>query len=311
MKLYQVATIYIAHKQSIGMRFITETRTLKSFCMTLGDVEMDLINFNQVCEWLRGNGVITRFYHRKLDVLRGFYRFALARDYATVVPLPKVAPQNTQIFVPYIYSRAEITRLLAATVNREKCNLSSLTCRTLLLLLYGTGLRIGEAISLDMADVNLPEAVLTIRETKFYKTRLVPIGRDLKVILAHYLAQRHLYGPLPLDAPFLLTQRGKRLSRAGAEFAFRQLCEKAQVQRNDISRHQPRLHDIRHSFAVTRLVSWYRDGADVQRLLPQLATYLGHVHIAATQPYLTMTPELLQLASHRFERFALGGDDDE
>lgn len=308
MKLTEAVTAYIAYKQSLGMRFVTEARTLKSFVRALGDVDMDQVDSNQVHTYLSGKGPVTRFWHRKFDALRGFYRFALARGHVTSSPLPIAAPQQPQSFEPYIYSRDEIKRLIASTDGRERCNLSSLTCRTLLLLLFGTGLRISEALHLDLADVNLDEGILRIRETKFYKTRLVPTGRDLTLILAHYRAERDLQSPTTLDAPFLLTQRGQRISRAGAEEAFKQIRKRAGVHRNDNARYQPRLHDMRHSFAVMRLISWYREGADVQKLLPQLATYLGHVHISATQHYLTMTPELLREASLRFEHYASGGD---
>lgn len=308
MKLTEAVTAYIAYKQSLGMRFVTEARTLKSFVRALGDVDMDQVDSNQVHTYLSGKGPVTRFWHRKFDALRGFYRFALARGHVTSSPLPIAAPQQPQSFEPYIYSRDEIKRLIASTDGRERCNLSPLTCRTLLLLLFGTGLRISEALHLDLADVNLDEGILRIRETKFYKTRLVPTGRDLTLILAHYRAERDLQSPTTLDAPFLLTQRGQRISRAGAEEAFKQIRKRAGVHRNDNARYQPRLHDMRHSFAVMRLISWYREGADVQKLLPQLATYLGHVHISATQHYLTMTPELLREASLRFEHYASGGD---
>jgi integrase/recombinase XerD len=307
MRLSQAATTYVDYKQAMGMRFITEACTLKSFCTTLGDVDMDQIKSDQVADWLAGSGVITLFYHRKLSALRGLYRFALARDYTTTSPLPMTAPQNVQVFVPYIYSLDEIRRLLDATAGRERCNLSSPTCRTLLLLLYGSGLRISEAIGLNIGDVDLQDGILLIRESKFYKTRLMPVGADLKKILVQYAIQRHTTS-VP-DTPFLLTQRKRRLSCGAAEHAFRQFCIQARVRRDDHSRYQPRLQDLRHAFAVSRLVSWYREGADVQRLLPQLATYLGHVHIAATQHYLTMTPELLREASQRFEHFALGGND--
>ncbi len=307
MRLAQTVTTYVDYKQAMGMRFATEARTLKSFCTAFGDVDMDQISSDQVGHWLTGNGPITLFYHRKLSALRGLYRFALARGYASVSPLPAASPRNARVFVPYIYSRDEIRRLLDATNDRERCNLSSPTCRTLLLLLYGAGLRIGEAIRLNVADVDLQEGILLIRESKFYKTRLVPVGKDLKAVLGQYASRRQTTPAA--DSPFLLTQRRQRLSCGAAEYAFRQLCNKACVQRDDHSRYQPRLHDLRHAFCVSRLVSWYRDGADVQRLLPQLATYLGHVNIAATQRYLTMTPELLREASQRFERFALGEDD--
>jgi|ERR1700674_2999777 integrase/recombinase XerD len=309
MTLSQTVTVYVAYKQSLGMRFATEARTLKSFCRALGDVDMDKIESYQLHTYLAGSGPVTSFWNRKLSALRGFYRFALARGYTASSPLPTAGSEEPPAFVPYIYSRNDIKRLIEATVGRERCNLSSLTCRTLLLLLYGTGLRISEAVRLDLADVDFDSGgILRVRESKFYKTRLVPTGPDLTRVLANYAIERNKRRPNSPDAPFFLTQRGQRLSRAGAETAFRQLRECAQVRRNDHARYQPRLHDFRHSFAVTRLVSWYREGADVQRLLPQLATYLGHVHIAATQHYLTMTPELLREASLRFERYALGGN---
>lgn len=308
MKLSETVTAYVAYKQSLGMRFVTEARTLKSFVRALGDVDVDHVDSDQVHTYLAGKGPVTLFWHRKLDALRGFYRFALARGYATSYPLPIGAPQPPKTFEPYIYSRDEIKRLIAATEGRERSNLSSLTCRTLLLLLFGTGLRISEALHLDLADVDLDAGILHIRETKFYKTRLVPTGHDLTLILMHYRAERNLQLPNTPDAPFLLTQRSQRISRAGAEEAFKQIRKRADVHRDDNARYQPRLHDMRHSFAVTRLISWYREGADVQKLLPQLATYLGHVHISATQHYLTMTPELLREASLRFEHYASGGN---
>jgi site-specific recombinase XerD len=309
MKLAQAVSAYVGYKQSLGMRFATEARALKSFSRALGDVDLDRIEPEQVRAFLNGTGPMTRFWHRKLDALRGFYRFALARRYTPRSPLPTNVPRCPQAFVPYIYSEDEIKRLLAAAASRERCNLSSLTCRTLLLVLYGTGLRIGEALGLDLADVDLESALLRIRETKFYKTRIVPVGADLTRVLRDYLLERSKGAPIPADGPFLLTRQGKRPSRAGAEEAFKQLRRQAKVSRIDGSRYQPRLHDMRHTYAVTRLVRWYREGADVQRLLPQLATYLGHVHISGTQRYLTMTPELLRQASVRFERYALGGKD--
>jgi integrase/recombinase XerD len=309
MKLAQAVSAYVSYKQSLGMRFATEARALKSFSRALGDVDLDRIEPEQVRAFLDGTGPMTRFWYRKLDALRGFYRFALARRYTPRSPLPTNVPRCPQAFVPYIYSEEEIKRLLAAAASRERCNLSSLTCRTLLLVLYGTGLRIGEALGLDLADVDLESALLRIRETKFYKTRIVPVGADLTRVLRDYLLERSKVAPIPADGPFLLTRQGKRPSRAGAEEAFKQLRRQAKVSRIDGSRYQPRLHDMRHTYAVTRLVRWYREGADVQRLLPQLATYLGHVHISGTQRYLTMTPELLRQASLRFERYALGGND--
>jgi site-specific recombinase XerD len=132
------------------------------------------------------------------------------------------------------------------------------------------------------------------------------MGPDLTGALTDYAVQRSTDYPGGPQAPFFVSRTGTFLTRRTAENTFTRLRTRAGVKRDDGSRFQPRLHDLRHAFAVHRLVSWYQQGADVKRLLPQLATYLGHLHIAATQRYLTMTPELLREASRRFERYARG-----
>ena len=305
MMLSVLAAQYVAHKQSMGMRFHTEARTLQSFCRTMGDILVAEIAVDGVQAFIAGAGPVTRFWHRKHEVLRGFYRFAMARGYAASSPLPRIIPKPPQ-FVPYIFSQEEIQRLLDATACCEnpRSKLQPYTLRMLLLLLYGAGLRIGEALFLTLANVDLPAGILTIRESKFYKTRLVPMSPALTGILATYMEQCAKEHPARPDAMLFLTRGGNPVVRHTAENIFSRLRVRAGVIRNDGGRYQPRLHDLRHAFAVHRLVSWYRQGADVQRLLPQLATYLGHLHIAATQRYLTMTPELLREAGQRFERYA-------
>jgi len=308
MKLAALASQYVAYKQGIGMRFHTEARTLKSFCLTMGDIAVSEITADRVLAYIAGTGPVTRFWHRKNEVLRGFYRYALARGYAGCSPLPKTIPKPPK-FVPYIFSHEELQRLLDASACCEtaKCKLQPYTCRMLILLLYGAALRISEALSLTLTDVDLYASLLTIRESKFYKTRLVPMGPDLTGILKTYVDQRAKEYSTKPEAALFMTRNGTPLARSTAENIFCRLRVRAAVLRYDGSRYQPRLHDLRHAAAVHRLVSWYREGADVQRLLPQLATYLGHVHISGTQRYLAMTPELLHEASKRFERYAQGG----
>jgi site-specific recombinase XerD len=307
MKLSALAVQYVAYKQSMGMRFHTEARTLRSFCRAMGDIAVAEIAASRVEAYIAGAGPVTRFWHRKHEVLRGFYRFAMARGYAASSPLPKIVPKPPH-FVPHIFSHDELQRLLDATACCEasRCKLQPYTCRMLILLLYGTGMRISEALSLRLTNVDLTAGVLTIRESKFYKTRLVPMSPALTGTVGEYVARRAKEHATQLDGALFLTRAGSLVARHTAENVFSRLRVRAGVLRQDGSRYQPRLHDLRHSFAVHRLVSWYRQGADVQRLLPQLATYLGHVHIAATQRYLTLTPELLHEASQRFERYAKG-----
>jgi integrase/recombinase XerD len=291
----------------MGMRFHTEDRTLRSFCRAMGDIAVAEVAADRVQVYIAGAGPVTHFWHRKHEVLRGFYRFAMARGYTASSPLPRIVPKPPH-FVPHIYSHDELQRLLDATAGCEnpRCKLQPYTCRMLILLLYAAGLRISEALSLRLTHVDLTSGVLTIRESKFYKTRLVPMSPALTGALGEYVAQRAKDHPTSLDTVLFLTRTGTPVARHTAENVFSRLRVRAGVLRHDGGRYQPRLHDLRHAFAVHRLVSWYRQGADVQRLLPQLATYLGHVHIAATQRYLTLTPELLHEASQRFERYAQG-----
>lgn len=308
MKLSALASQYLASKQGMGMRFHTEARTLKSFCRILGDLAIGEITADRVHSYIAGAGPITRFWHRKYEVLCGFYRFAIARGQVDRPPLPKIIPKAPE-FAPHIFSHEELQRLLDASVYCEspRSKLQPNTWRMLILLLYGAALRISEALCLTLADIDLPAGILTIRESKFYKTRLVPMSPALSSALKMYVAWRTKEHPTKPEAALFLTRNGNPLARYTAENVFRRLRVRAGVVRHDGGRYQPRLHDLRHAAAVHRLISWYRQGADVQRLLPKLATYLGHIHIAATQRYLTMTPELLHEASQRFERYACGG----
>jgi integrase len=276
----------------------------------MGPIDLGRVAPARVRRYLDGPGPLTRFWERKWVSLRGFYRFALARGLVRRSPVPAVAPKLPPRFVPHIYSREELQRLLAAIPTQALAGLSASTLRTLLLLLYGAGLRISEALTLTEADVQAGTRLLWIRQSKFFKSRWVPVSRPLAELLAHYCQQRPVRPPDQRHS-FFQTVGGFPVNRAAVERAFRVLRQAAGVRRADGARYQPRLHDLRHSFAVHRLVAWYRQGAEVSRLLPKLSTFLGHVDLAATQRYLTLTPELSEQASRRFERYARrGGHDD-
>jgi len=310
MKLHHVIEKYILMKQSMGMRFCTEASILRGFSRTMGSRDMADIDPDAVSICLRSRRHPRVICYRKARVLVRFYRFAIARGYADCSPLPPTIPKPRNNFVPYIYTVEELRRLLAASeiLDRQRGRMETITFRTLLTTLYGTGLRISEALSLTFADVNLQEALLIIRESKFFKTRWVPVGPRLRELLTTYAEKRRRW-PCPLgkeDSAFFAARDGTFIGRRScAEYVFRQICNRAGVRRSDGAAFQPRLHDIRHTTAVHRLVDWYRQGGDVQRLLPSLATYLGHRGIDSLQWYLTMTPELLNEANTRFERYAL------
>ena len=312
MKLLEVISLYISHKQALGHRFRTEEAILRSFCKAVGDGPILTIEAESVLAFLNRNGQVTESWAKKYHVLSGLYRYSLSRGFAKDSPLPRTIPKPTvPAFVPYIYSHEELKRLLdAISACSGRAPIEDEVLKTLLLLLYGAGLRIGEALALTLAEVNLHQAYLRICETKFFKSRLVPMGKDLTAILTEYVRRRHERHAVPLEAPLFCFYDGSPLSQSAARSAFRRLRIHAGVQRQGGARRQPRLHDLRHTAAVHRLITWYRSGADVQELLPKLATYLGHVDLSATQRYLTMTPELLREASLRFEHYAMEGTHD-
>ncbi len=307
MRLSDGVTEYVAYKRALGMCFDSEARILTSFCRYLGDVPIASVTADRVQAYLDGKMPVSSYWQRKHTALAGLYRFALARGYVTTSPFPFSRPRLPPPLVPHIYSQAELKRLLEATPAAcGRCvPFEAYVLRSLILLSYGACLRPSEGRHLTMKDVDLDQAVLCIRMSKFYKTRLVPLGKDLNAALRQYVQQRNLSYVNEPDAPLFCFRDGRALSKSAVGSAFRRLRGLAGVARQDGARYQPRLQDLRHTGAVHRLVAWYRLGADLQYLLPQLATYLGHVDLSATQRYLTLTPELLHEASLRFERYAM------
>ena len=314
MTLREAIDRYVVLRQATGADFRATASVLGTFCRAVGEtVDVADIPVARVHAFVNGTGPLTRYWHRKYSALRGFYRYAVGRHWVPQTPLPTTVPKLPPSIEPYIFTRAEMGRLLNATTHyrRPPLDIEPHTFRALLLLLYGAGVRVGEARRLTWGDVDLPGALLTIRETKFYKTRLVPLGADLTRALQHYADRRQIDGAPQHEATaFFVDRHGAPLRGRTLRYAFAQLRHCAGVVRRDGARYQPRLHDVRHTFVVRRLTTWYRDGADVQTLLPQLSTYLGHVNVAATQVYLTMTPDLLRAACVRFERYASMEDDD-
>ena len=308
MRLSAVVSLYVSHKCAMGLRFRSEDTILRAFCKAVGDQPIATIEAEAVLAFLNGSGPVTEFWAKKYRVLSGLYRFALARGLTELSPLPPAIPKpTTPTFVPYIYSREELKRLLDAVpaTCAGRAPIEENVFRTLLLLLYGAGLRIGEALALTLGDVDLPVACLRVRDTKFFKSRLVPLGKDLTGVLTEYLLRRNEHHGTAEQAPLFCFRNGSPLSQSAARSAFRRLRIHAGVLREGGARRQPRLHDLRHTAAVHRLVAWYRSGADLQALLTKLATYLGHVDLSSTQRYLTLTPELLREASQRFEHYAM------
>lgn len=308
MTLIAAIETYVSTRRALGADFATAAKILRSFGRTIGDLPLEAISEKQ-CELFLWGKNRRRFSREKHATLNGLFRYLIGRGHLTLSPLPAPPRQSPSNFLPYVYSHEELKRLLEATdkvVSTKRWRMQPQTLRTLLLLLYGAGLRVGEALSLRICDVNLAERLLTVWDTKFFKSRLVPIGGQLSRVLAEYLSMRE---GLPLlegkQSRVFVFRMGKALSYEAVRAAFAQLRARAGVRRPAGDGLQPRIHDLRGTFAVHRLVAWYREGANVQVRLPLLSTYLGHSSVAGTQVYLSMIPALLREASHRFEQYAL------
>jgi integrase len=307
MKLSLAITKYVSHQRSLGMQFLAGEKRLNGFLKCIGDIDLDQIDSDAVWTSLAGEAPIKAHGVNKLSTLRGFYRFLLARRHVSSSPLPMSVQGPSSAFKPHIYSREELARLIAATDTLEKRwdPLRAPTFRAFLILLYGAGLRLGEALRLTVADVDLRQDLLTVRKSKFYKTRWVPIPPQLSAVLsAYFTKRRRWHRPVTADSAFFATCRKPALDDGYVRHTFQEVRRRAGLDLRGPGGFRPRLHDLRHTSAVHRLVTWYREGKDVHSLLPYLATYLGHLNLSGTQRYLTMTSELLEEANTRFENYA-------
>jgi integrase len=245
---------------------------------------------HQPCQWTA-----------RLTMVRGFAQYWSATDPMTEVPPLGLLPYRPSRARPYFYSDQEIQRLLqAAMVQPSSDPLRPWTYYCFFGLLAVTGLRLSEAVNLRAEDLDWPEGILTIRDTKFGKSRLVPLHASTCKILSDYAKRRdRRFGPRP-GAYFFVNKNGNRLDKGAVHRAFYALSRQIGLRAVGASR-GPRLHDFRHRFAVETLLRWYRNGEDPKRRLPLLSTYLGHAHVTDTYWYLTGTPELLGAAGKRLE----------
>jgi integrase/recombinase XerD len=239
---------------------------------------------------------------RRIGAVRGFARYRSATDPLTEVPPCGLLPYRARRARPYIYSDQEIRLLLeSARLLQPADGLRPWTYYCLFGLLSVTGLRISELLSLQRSDVDLDAHMLTIRCSKFSKSRLVPLHASTNEVLTDYAERRdRLLGKMSSDH-FLVSDRGRPLQQSTVRRTFYDLSRGIGLRRGS-DNHGPRLHDFRHRFAVTTLLSWYRSGEDIERHLPVLSTYLGHTHVTGTYWYLSLCPELMGLSVARLER---------
>ena len=240
----------------------------------------------------------------RLRTVRRFAAWRSATDPRTEVPPEGLLPHRYHRKRPYIYSDEEIEKITrAASELPSSTGLKGLTYATIFGLLSVTGMRVSEALALDREDVVLNDGILRIRRSKFGKSRLVPVEESTRNVLERYARQRDQIIPRPATLAFFLSERGTRVTQWATRYNFAKVSRRVGLRPPVVEGrrhgHGPRLHDMRHRFAARTLVDWYRTGIDVEREIPKLSTYLGHVHVNETFWYIEAVPELLEFAVRR------------
>lgn len=300
--LDQAVTDYLATRRALGFKLHDTERFLRQFVGHLDQTGIEAVTVDAAVTWACTPADADPYWWAsKLSAVRGFARWWSVFDPATQIPGPDVLPVSkvARRADPYPYSDDDITGLMAAARTMRSA-LRSATYETLIGLLAVTGMRIGEAIRLDRADFDVDQATLTIRGTKFGKTRLVPIHPSTADTLGAYDRTRHRHIPKPSTTALFVSTTGTRLIYKNVSFEWGQMCRLAGLERFS-QRCRPRPHDLRHRFAVATLIGWHRDGENVHARLPELSTYLGHVSPSDTYWYLRAVPELMALAADLFE----------
>lgn len=298
-----LAEDYLALRRRLGFALLSTGRQLLGFAQYADHTgHRGPITVELVVGWARlPQGAKPCWWARRLQTVRGFAQYRRLFDPATEIPPADLLGPSSRRPTPHIYSEAEIAALLrAAGELSPKGGLRAHTYVTLFGLLITTGLRISEALRLGRGDVDLDGGVLTVQLTKFRKSRLVPVHPSTVKALADYARRRDRRHPQTSACTFLLNERGAPLGPSGVATTFGALRRTLGWTKNHEGR-RPRLHDMRHTMAVRTLLRWYQQDADVDRKMPALSTYLGHVEIGDTYWYLTAVPELMALIAARFQ----------
>ncbi|MDR3096131.1 MAG: tyrosine-type recombinase/integrase [Paraburkholderia sp.] len=294
---------YLAVRRALGHKLILSGRLLRRFVDFAEHAHANYITTELALKWATqpAHAQPSQWANR-LGMVRRFARYCHAQDPRTVVPPPDLLPHPYRRVAPYIYSDEQIIHLLkAARQLPSAIGLRPHTYATLFGLYVATGLRANEALHLRREDVDLANGVLTIRDSKFGKTRFVPVHPSTQRALQRYANFRDRLCRTPASPHFFLSDRGTAVTYDMLRWTFVRVSHQIGL-RGPGDSHGPRLHGFRHRLAINTLLKWYRGGIDVERHLPTLATYLGHAHITDTQWYLTATPQLLRYALRRVER---------
>ena len=297
--LRQALDDYLAIRRALGFKLQRVGQMLPGFVTYMEQAGAATITTELALAWAKQPAGGAAWWRMRLRAVRGFARYVQNVDPCTEVPPGDLLPAPPARATPYLYSESDVGRLMTAA-RALASPLKAVTYETLVGLLATTGMRMGEAIHLDRADLDWDNGVLTVRSSKFGKSREVPLHPSTLGALRAYQLRCDQLCPRPKAPSFFISTTGTRLDQPTVGATFVMLARQAGLRPRSL-RCRPRPHDLRHSFAVRTLLNWYRAGDNVESKLPLLSTYLGHVSPASTYWYLTAAPELLALASKRLE----------
>jgi len=297
---------YLKLRRQLGYKLRVTEILLRNFVRFAQEESAAFITTKLALRWATQPHLKPVQHGNRLGMVRRFAEHVSAVDARTEVPPQKLLPYQFRRRAPHIFGKPEVGQLINAAHNiSPEDPIKGATLGTLLGLLAVTGLRVGEAFALDRKDVDLKRNLLTIRRAKGNKSRLVPLHPSASKALQEYAELRDRLFPQPPTLCFFAWERGQRLLHCTVHRWFLLVACRTGL-RQPGNRHGARIHDLRHYFAIQTLLNWYRAGSDVEARLPELATYLGHVHVRDSYWYLSATPELLKLATLRLERAGKG-----
>lgn len=299
--LHKSVQDYLSVRRALGYRLEREGMWLPDFASFLKENGSEFITTELALKWAasRSEKAPTQHWEKRLLMVRNLAKYVYPFDPRTEIPVPGLLAYSHHRYTPYIYSLEEIREIMAKC-RFLHCALRPHTYSTLIGLLAVTGMRVGEAISLDRSDIDWDQGTITIRSGKFGKSREVPVHATTLQALRSYARVRDKLFRHPKNRrSFFISQTGQRLLPQNVWQTFNRLRSRAGLARSGLP--NPRIHDLRHTFVVRTLLQWYQDGIDVERRIAVLSTYLGHVSPSSTYWYLTGTPELMGAAAKRLE----------
>lgn len=300
-EMHALLADYLRLRRGLGHKLATTEAHLRKFVAVLDEDGIDTITIEAAIKFVSDPafGPESVVPTQRLAAIRGFARYVSAIDPECPVPPAGLVRYRARRRTPHVFTDAEIEALIDRARRSTPFPFRALTLDTMIRLLTVTGMRVGEVIRMDCADVDFDAAVLKVRDSKFRKGRDVPVSDSTIQALQRYRSARDLRGNLRTSC-FFVSLKGKPIIYNDFQATFRQAVTAADIGSHRSSR--PHIHDLRHRFAILTVTAWYRDGLDVEALLPRLSTYLGHREPRFTYWYLTATPDLLGQAAARLEK---------